>query len=186
MNRNSWPIISLLLLLFISGGCTDDDERGFQSSDKKYMEELKTVLKTSDIPYQEDKDGFIRYQSVHERSVNLIRKKVEKNISGGNAVKFEDKESREFLKGLLSARGMKYRVESREDGEWIRWYPVSESQRREIEMMVVERSFNLQRQNADSQCKGELSPSNKSLNQDARKHRAAISSDLRLRVPHGS
>lgn len=167
MSRNAWPVISVLFLLLINSGCTDDGERGFQSSDKKYMEEIKIALKSSDIPFREDKDGLIRYQSTHEVSVNRIRQEVQKEISGGNAVRFEDKESREFLKRLLSAKKMKYRVEIRENGEWIRWYPVSESQRREIEMIVIEHYFDLRQNNADSKCEGEI-PYNQLLSQDAR------------------
>jgi hypothetical protein len=167
MNRNARSIIVAILVLLANGGCTDTGERGFKSSQPDFMNELKVALTKSGVPFREDKDGFIRYQSKYEEAVSRVRDNVEKEISGGVVVRYEDNESRDYLKSLLSSQEMKYRVEAREDGEWIRWYPQSEAQQKEIEMKVVQHNFDLQREKSGSRCMEEKSPSNKSLNKDA-------------------
>jgi hypothetical protein len=159
--------ILVVLVMTTSFGCALEGERGFKSSETQFMEELEAALGREGIPFRRDADGFIRYEGKHQEAVERIRSEVERNLSGGIAVKYEDKESRNYLKSLLSSRGMKYRVESRNDGEWIRWYPTSDSQKEEIQMMVVQHNFDMQRQKMPSNCNAEKTPSNTSLNKDA-------------------
>jgi hypothetical protein len=167
MNQRAGSVVFVLLGLLTNGGCTDNGDGGFNSSRTEFMSEVKAALTKSGVPFQEAKDGTIRYQGKYREAVTRIRDEVEKKISGGLAVKYKDKESREYLIGLLSSRGMKYRVETREDGEWIRWYPQSETQAEEIGMKVVQHNFDLQHEKARLRCMQEKSPSNKSLNKDA-------------------
>jgi len=161
---------AILLVAFtvVAGlGCTFEGERGFKSSEVKFMEELQSALGREGIPFYRDADGFIRYEGKYEEAVTRIRQEVERDLSGGVAVKYDDKESRDYLKSLLSARGMKYRVESQDDGEWIRWYPESDTQKEEIQMAVVQHHFDRQRQQMPSGCDDNRAPSNTSLNKDA-------------------
>ena len=123
------------------------------------MTELKATLEASGIRFVEDPDGFIRYRSENEAAVRRTRAEVDRAIRGGVAVRFEDEASRECLKHLLTDKGMKYRVEMRENGECIRWYPESEAQREEIEMRVVERHFDAMSEKARKDCEEGTSPS---------------------------
>src|SRR5216684_966066 len=96
-----------LLILLGTGTCTGGGEYGFRDSRPEFMQELKAALPESTIPFRQDAEGFIRYQSKYEEAVNRIRDRVEKEISGGVALKFADKESRDYLKSLLTSMEMK-------------------------------------------------------------------------------
>lgn len=155
--------------MFVFAACVDTGERGFKSSSPDTMRELRTSLKREDIPFREDGDGFLMYQTKHEETVNRLLVEVEKAISGGVAERYDDQESRDYLKSLLESKGMPYRVETGNDGEWIRWYPQSEARQKEITMSVVKNShrLNVQRQISEAPCNEEKPPSNKLLNKDA-------------------
>lgn len=163
MSQNTRSIIVAILILLMNSGCTDSREVGFKSNRPDFMHEMKASLAKSGIPFREDKDGFIRYQRTYEEAVRQLSANVEKEISGGVAVRFKDGESRHYLKNLLSSQGMKYR----EEGEWIHWYPKNEAQQKEVEMKVVQHGFDMQREKSRQECMEGKSPSNKSLNTDA-------------------
>ena len=155
MTKTPWAPFFACLSLLLWVGCADQGERGFRSSDPEFMTELKAALEASGIRFVEDPDGFIRYQSEDEAAVRRIRAEVDGAIRGGVAVRFEDEASREYLKQLLKEKDMQYRVETRENGEWIRWYPESEAQREEIEMRVAERDFDAMSETALKDCEDE-------------------------------
>lgn len=163
----------LLVVLLALCGCTETGERGFKTSEPEYMEELERELTEADIPFRRGQDGFLRYDAENEEVVRNLRAQVERKLNGGIAVRYEDEGSRTFLKQLLTSQGMEFRVENRDDGEWIRWYPESDAQKTEIEMKVVERYFDTQREGGESDCKQQESPSNNSLNKDAAHTRRA-------------
>lgn len=127
------------------------------------MEELEAALGSEGVPFRRDADGFIRYEGKHQETVVRIRSEVERDLYGGIAAKYEDKESRDYLKSLLSSRGMKYRVENRNDGEWIRWYPTTDAQMEEIHMMLTKHSFEMQHRKMPSNCDAEKTPSGTAL-----------------------
>ncbi len=166
------PPVALRFLAFIviavaGYGCTDVGERGFKSSDSGVMEELEAELKKEGIPFHRDSDGFLTYNAQSEDIVRRLIAEVERKLNGGIAVKYDDKISRDFMKQLLTSKGLEFRIENRIDGEWIRWYPENEAQKNEIEMKVVEHYFAIQRQRQSSECEPRVSPSNNSLNKDA-------------------
>lgn len=167
MVHNVKSIVIVMLVLLANVSCSDSGERGFKSSQPEFMDELKISLVKSGVPFREDMDGFIRYQKKYEDIVNHVKSEVEKEISGGIAARYDDKESSEYLKALLVTHGMKFRIEQRDGGEWIRWYPDSETRQKEIEMKVVEHNFDLQQKDSESRCKEEIKPSNNSHNKDA-------------------
>ncbi len=127
------------------------------------MEELEAALGREGVPFRRDADGFIRYEGKKQEAVVRISSEVERDLYGGIAAKYEDKGSRDYLKSLLSSRGMKYRVEDRNDGEWIRWYPANDSQMEEIQVMVVRHNFEMQHRKMSSNCDAEKTPSGTSL-----------------------
>ena len=159
MTKTPWAPFFACLSLLLWVGCADQGERGFRSSEPEFMTELKAALEASGIRFVEDPDGFIRYQSEDEAAVRRIRAEVDKAISGGVATRFEDEASREYLKQLLTEKGMQYRVETLENEEWIRWYPESDAQRDEVAMRVVQRRFDAMSEKARKDCEEETASS---------------------------
>lgn len=142
-----------LSMLLSAGGCAETEgDRGFKDGRPDFMREMRAALMKSGIPFEIDQDGFIRYPGKHEEAVKRIQRQVAEEISGGVIVRYADKESREYLKSLLSSRSMKFTVEVHEDGELIRWYPQSKEQMEEIEMRVVRHNFDLQQERSPSPC----------------------------------
>ena len=170
MKRYAWMSPLFLVSLLLVGSCSYEDdeggsyegERGFGSTDNNEMAELKNELKKAGIPFRESEDGVIKYQSKYDEEVN----RLDKEISGGVAEEFDDENSREYFKSLLTSKQMKYRVEPRDDGEWIRWYPRDEKEQKDFEMKVVQHAFALQHGTRQDQCQGAQRPSNSTLNND--------------------
>ena len=160
MHSASMQGIFLLVLLAVYG-CTESGERGFKTSEPQFMSELEREMTEAGIPFSRGQDGFLRYDAENEDAVRNLRAEVERRLNGGTAVRYEDEGSRKFLKELLRSQGLEFRVESRDDGEWIRWYPENEAQKEEIEMKVVEHYFDTQRKSLGSDCKSQESPSNR-------------------------
>ncbi len=153
MKREVIAATSLLMVLGFLLECSYNGEVGFKSSNQKLMQELRVALKEAAIAYREDEEGFITYQKKDEAAVERIIKRADQELSGGVAVKYEDTETTQYLRDLLTSMGMKYRVEKRADGEWTRWYPQSEAQGREVHRKVVEHSFELKKQKLSTKCK---------------------------------
>ena len=112
------------------------------------MQEVRTALVTSKIPFRVDAEGFIRYSSRHAAAVTQIKDRLEKEMSRGESWTFKDQESRDYLKGLLASMGMKYWVQPRSDGEYILWHPQSKKQEEEVMLKVAEHSVGLRRAKA--------------------------------------
>jgi len=125
--------------------CFGEGENGFKDSRPEFVQEVKTALATSKIPFRVDAEGFIRYSSSHEAAVTRIKDRLEKEMSGGVSLKLEDQESRNYLESLLASMGMKYWVQPRSDGEYILWHPQSKKQEEEVMLKVVEHSVDSRR-----------------------------------------
>ena len=108
------------------------------------MLELQRSLDDSGIPYTVDDEGYIRYSRKYEDDVKKIKKGIDEKRMSEAAVKFENRGSTEYFRSLLDERGIKYRTETREDGEWTYWHPEGEEQREELEMKVVSRALDKQ------------------------------------------
>ncbi len=161
----SWSLLSIITMLVVAT-CVDAGEHGFKSSDPDLMSEFSASLEREGIPFREDSDGFLRYQNKYKETVDRLLVEIEATVLGGIAVRYDDKVSRDYLKGLLDSRGMPYRVEAGNDGEWIRWYPQNEAQRKEISMSVANHWFDLKRKRSGVRCNEKL-PSTTSPNKDA-------------------
>lgn len=169
------PVVRILLLFVVAAavyGCTDIGERGFKTSEPHVMAELEVALAKEGVPFRRDADGFIRYGAENDAIVQRLHDEVQRKLSGGVAVKYDDEVSREFMKGLLASRGIEFRLEDRNDGEWIRWYPANEAQKQEIEMKVVEHYFD-QRQKMPADCTPQKPPADPSLDRGAAQARRA-------------
>lgn len=130
--------LAALLAALWSGACTGEHESAFKSNLPDFDQELKSGLAASNIPFREDAEGFVRYSSKHEAAVQEIKDRILKEMTSGSAWRLDDEATRDYLKGLLGQMGMKYRVQPREDGVWIRWYPRSKEQELEVQMKVAQ------------------------------------------------
>jgi hypothetical protein len=156
-------------------GCPgpDDFGRGFKDTRPEYMRELVTQLRASGVEYREGEDGMLRYRNRDEEKVKSIRLAVDSALSSGDELKWESEEHRRYFVEILEASHKKYRVEEREDGVWIRWYPENPAEAKELPGRVLERVM-ANRKTESLPCKGDAKgPSNLSLNKDAAKSRSA-------------
>jgi hypothetical protein len=121
-----------------TAACSGEGENSFKSNRPEFDEALRKELAASNIPFREDAAGFVLYSSRHERAVREIKVRIDKELSSGIAWLVDDEPAREYLKGLLGAMGMKYSVQPRSDGIWVQWNPVSEAQKLEVQMKLVQ------------------------------------------------
>lgn len=59
-------------------------------------------------------------------------------------------------------------ISEKPDGTWIKWFPESEQQDKDVSMKVVQHVFDLQAKRASADCKLSVAPSNSTLVADAR------------------
>jgi hypothetical protein len=103
------------------------------------MHEFVTELQAARVHFRTDVDGMIRYHARDKDVVNAIAERVRKEMNTGTSVKFEeDEQKRHFLAELDGAK-KKYRIETRRDGEWIRWYPDNELESQELPARALEK-----------------------------------------------
>jgi len=138
-------IATVFALALAVASCFGEGENGFKDSRPEFMQEMKTALAASNIPFRVDDQGFIRHSSKHDSAVKQIQDRLEKEMSGGISLRFEDQESRDYLKSLLASMGMKYWVQPRSDGEYILWHPQSKKQEEEVMLKVAEHSVGSRR-----------------------------------------
>lgn len=122
-------------------GCGSNDEQGIRDSRDQFMVEFQEALTKNDIPFKTDDEGYIRYSSEYKEAVERIKGQVDRSMASEVGSKFEDKISTEYFRKLLDEKGIGYRTETQEDGEWTYWHPESKDQEKEIEMKVVTHAF---------------------------------------------
>ena len=137
--RKTYAGVILLALV----ACSPEYGKGFRSSDIEYMDLFLAQLEKEAIPHNIGSDGMILYKLTDETKVQEIHKKVKARLALVSSLKFEEAEAREYLKALLEEKDLKYSVEERDDGIWIKWYPESKEQEAEVQMAVVQHVFDL-------------------------------------------
>lgn len=140
-------IFAVNLSLF---GCGSSNEQGIRDSREEFMMEFQKALTENGIPFKTDDEGYIRYSREHKEAVEKIKNQVDKSMASEVGSKFEDEMATGYFRKLLDERGISYRTETREDGEWTFWHPKSKDQQTEIEMKVVSHIFE-QRKGSSSQ-----------------------------------
>ena len=143
----------------VLSGCPTEGESGFKSTDQELMRELRVALEEAKVSFREDEEGFLRYRPEDVATAKKIRENLEKELHSGIVVKYDDAETTQYLRDMLTSMGMKYRIEKKTDGEWTRWYPQTEEQRKSIPMKVVEHVFEEKKKQLSTKCKeGESIP----------------------------
>jgi len=133
------------------------------------MKELARQLRSNNIAFQLESNGAITYASVDGSKVEGLHVRVMNRLNG-NAVRFEPNEVNIYLRKLLDERKVEYEIETREKGEWTRWFPENDAQEQEVQELVRQFSF---RDTTDGKCKAGNATSNNALNKDAAKERRA-------------
>ncbi len=126
-------------------GCFVEPSAGFNDSRSDVMNEIKIALDVAGIPYTAANDGTIFYHSKYKEEIELIRDKVEEELSGGVLQKISGDISSSILVDELTSRNIKFHVEDHDSEQWVRWHPQNEEQKEEIHLAVVERTFKIKR-----------------------------------------
>jgi len=135
-------LVAFAVLLSVGACSKSEKDMGFKSSQQEVMREMKAALTKSGIQYHVDADGFIRFRGNDQEAVMRIRGDVEQLVADGQAIRY-DKASAAYLKSLLSSEGLKFSVEVRDDGEWIRWHAQNLQQQAEIDMKVAQYTISM-------------------------------------------
>ena len=130
-----------LWLTILLSGCigSSSPELGMRSSDSEFMHQFVTELRAAQVQFRTDVDGMIRYHARDKDLVNAIAERVRKEMSTGTSLKFEQDEQKRHFLAELDAAKKKYRIETRPDGEWIRWYPDNEIESQELPARALEK-----------------------------------------------
>jgi hypothetical protein len=132
------------------------------------MSDLRLLLGKHGIPYRnaDPRKGMesLAYRSADESRVALLRRKLDRQTS----VKFKEREARDYLQKLLTEMNHDFIVSEKPDGTWIKWFPESEQQDKDVSMSVVRHMFDLQAKRAAADCPPSAPPSTGSLSPGAR------------------
>lgn len=143
MNHYAKLIAVALIVLLINVGCTRGGDHSFSSAEPEFMTELKAALTQAGVPYQEEADGAIKYKSENEKAFAAVRDQLDHDMHSGVLVRYDDDTSLDYLKILLTTQGLKFRVEKKKDGEWVRWYPKDKAQEQAMNLKVMEHQIDL-------------------------------------------
>jgi len=129
-------VASILLVTVACSGAGEFDRRT-SSADENYVSELAGALDAAGVDFRAPRDGSIAYRSRDEDTLRSIEERLKKDIAAGTYVKLESEEHKKQFISLLNAGRKRYRVERRPDGEWIRWYPSSDEEAREVTVRAL-------------------------------------------------
>lgn|GEM_PF-5893278 len=107
---------------------------------------FKKALTDNNIPFTVDDEGYVRYSKDNKEAVEQIKRQVDQRRATEIGSKFNDALSTNYFRKLLDENGIRYRTESRDDGEWTYWNPASKEQQEELEMKVITHAFEHQKQ----------------------------------------
>ena len=170
-HRKHATALVLVLVLF---GCSPEDgfNRSIRSSNAEQIGDLRVLLERNGIAYLDaEPDGRtvgLTYRKVDERRVAELRTKLDRQT----AVRYKEPEARAYLLGLLAQMKHDFIISDQSDGTWIKWFPESEQQEKEVSMKVVQHIFDLQAERLAKDCTSLASaPSDSTLERDTRQER---------------
>lgn len=138
---------------------------GYKSNNSEKMQQVIIALNEENIPFTMDIEGFINYEAGYKERVDKIIEKVEGIRFGTESRKYSDKEHNEIFKEVLTSLNIEYKVDEREDGNYIAYDP-GDIPKVKIDSTMGE--FVSKRLGTDCTKASVSSPSNQSLNEDAR------------------
>ena len=133
-------IVASILLVTVACSGGGEFDRRTRSADENYVSELAGELDAAGVDFRAPRDGTIAYRSRDEDTLKSVEERLKKDIAAATYVKVESEEHKKQFIALLDAGRKRYRVERRPDGEWMRWYPSSEEEARELTARALESS----------------------------------------------
>jgi hypothetical protein len=131
-------IVASIILVTVACSGAGEFDRRMSSTDDNYMSELAGELDAAGVEFRARRDGSIAYRSRDEHTFRSIEERLKKDIAAGTYAKFESEEQKKQFIALLDASHKRYRVERKPDREWIRWYPSSDEEAREMTARALE------------------------------------------------
>ena len=129
----------LVLLLSALAGCMrgDDREKSFYSTDAEYVQDLRALmarrgLQHHDAPPREGMAG-VAYLRADDAAVDAIQLMLSRQVM----TKHKDPEATDYLQRVLADLGQEYIAVKQEDGLWIKWFPESDRQMKEVDRQVA-------------------------------------------------
>lgn len=175
MTINARAAFVVLVLVLVLGvlGCSPHDgfDRALSSSNHEEISDLRILMTKHGVPHkntdpEKGMEGFA-YRSADQQRFESLRQKLNRQIS----VKFKEPEARDYLQKLLTEMNHDFIISEKPDSTWIKWFPESEQQEKDVSMKVVQHVFDLQAKRASVDCKPSAVPSNSTLVADARQER---------------
>lgn len=151
-------------------GCSPQDgfDRALRSSNHEEIGDLRILMAKHGVPHKntEPRNGMegFAYRSADQQRFEALRQKLNRQTS----MKFKEPEARDYLQKLLTEMNHDFIISEKSDGIWIKWFPDSEQQDKDVSMKVVQHVFDLQAKRASADCKPSTAPSNSTLVADAR------------------
>ncbi|HEX7892480.1 MAG TPA: hypothetical protein VF522_24220 [Ramlibacter sp.] len=141
MSRSPLTASFVALVLALSGlaGCMrgDDREKSFYSTDAEYVQDLRTLMTRRGLQHQDapPHDGMVglAYLRADDAKVDAIQLTLSRQVM----TKHKDPEATEHLQRVLAAMGQDFIAVQQDDGTWIKWYPESERQMKEVDTKVA-------------------------------------------------
>ena len=127
-----------VLLLSLLAGCIrfDDREKSFYSTDAEYVQDLRTLMTRRGLQHQDaaPRDGMVglAYLRADDAKVDAIQLMLSRQVM----TKHKDPEATEHLQRVLAGMGLDFIAVKQDDGIWIKWYPETERQMKEVDRQV--------------------------------------------------
>jgi hypothetical protein len=127
-----------VLLLSALAGCIrfDDREKSFYSTDAEYVQDLRTLMTRRGLQHQDaaSRDGMtgLAYLRADDAEVNAIQLMLSRQVM----TKHKDPAATEHLQRVLAGMGQDFIAVKQDDGTWVKWYPESERQMKEVDLQV--------------------------------------------------
>lgn len=129
----------LVLMLSALAGCmrVDDREKSFYSTDTEYVQDLRTLMARRGLQLHEPPPhkgmAGIAYLRADDAKVNAIHLMLSRQVM----TKHKDPEATDYLQRVLAGMGQDFIAVQQEDGTWIKWYPESDRQMKEVDRQVA-------------------------------------------------
>jgi hypothetical protein len=136
-------LLRVASIILVTVACSDQGEfdHRMMSFDENYVSELAGELDAAGVDFRALRDGSIAYRSRDEHTFRSVEERLKKDTAAGVYAKFESEEQKRQFIALLHAGRKRYRVERQPDGEWIRWYPSSDEEAREMTARALANSI---------------------------------------------
>jgi len=135
-------VIALFIFVTLDIFSKQKFDRALRITPKAIQRDVVDRLKTLNIPFQIDDNGFIRYPSAHEKIINEVTKEVKNTYYLGLPnVSFSDNQSKKYFLTLLQEAKIPYQIKKldAEGNDYIVWEQEYNDKVQELIMKVNEK-----------------------------------------------